>query len=109
VSGAEIAIDVLLVLGTTCQLACCVGVLAGRDAFDKLHYAGAASTLGPILILAAILVRHGLSAPGLETAAAVGLVIAVNPVLVSVTAGAARRVLLGQVGPTDAERATLGR
>jgi len=107
VSGTKLAIDLLLAAGTACQLICCVGVLAARDAFDKLHYAGAASTLGPTLILAAILIRHGLSAPGLETIAAVGLVVAINPVLVSATAGAARRVELGQVEPTDAERAAM--
>ena len=103
-SATELAIDVLLAAGTACQLICCVGVLAARDAFDKLHYSGAASTLGPILILAAILIRHGLSAPGLATIVTVGLLVAINPVLVSVTAGAARRVECGQVGPTGAER-----
>jgi monovalent cation/proton antiporter MnhG/PhaG subunit len=107
-STTHVAVDALLALGTACQLVCCVGLLAARDAFDKLHYAGAASSLGPILILAAILVRHGLTAPGLASMVAVGMVVVLNPVVVHATAGAARRLEVGQVGPTDAERAATG-
>jgi monovalent cation/proton antiporter MnhG/PhaG subunit len=105
VSASLISIDVLLALGTACQVICCIGVVAGRDAFDKLHYAGAASTMGPILILAAILIRHGVTAPGLQTIVAVVLLISINPVLVHATAQAARRVIAGQIEPTDAELA----
>ena len=105
----NLAVDTLLALGTACQLVCCIGILAARDAFDKLHYAGASSGLGPILILAAILVRHGLTAEGLATIVAVGLVVVLNPVVVHATAGAARRMEVGQVGPTAAEREAMRR
>lgn len=100
----QLAIDALLVAAVVCQLACCIGLLVARDVFDRLHYAGAGSTLGPILLLASIWVRNGLSAPALETLAAVGLLFFVNPVLVTATARAARRIHFGQVETTPAER-----
>jgi multisubunit Na+/H+ antiporter MnhG subunit len=100
---SSLAVDLLLAAGTLCQLACCLGVLAGGDAFDRLHYAGAGSTLGPLLILAAIVIRHGIAVQSLDTLAAVGLMLALNPVLISATARAARLVHTGQIGPTADE------
>lgn len=100
-----LAIDALLVAGVVCQLVCCFGVLLGRDVFDRLHYAGAGSTLGPVFLLTAIMVGHGFTTQGLETLAAVGLLFFVNPVLVTATARAARRLEVGEVGATAEERA----
>ena len=100
----ELAVDVLVLAGAGCQLVCCIGVLAGRDAFDRLHYAGAACTLGPLLILAAILTRHGLAVQSLETAVAVALMLFAGPVLVNATARALRLAHDGQIEATPGER-----
>ena len=51
----SLVVDVLLGVGVAAQLLCCVGVLVMRDAFDRLHYAGAGSNVGAFLILAPIL------------------------------------------------------
>ena len=85
-------VDVFLVLGVGCQLVCCVGVVAMRNVFDRLHYAAAGTTLGPVLIGAAVLIRESVSAAGLETILTVALVFLLNPVLTIATARAARRL-----------------
>lgn len=102
-SPSTVAVDALLAAGTLCQLVCCAGVLAGRDVFDRLHYSGAASTLGPILVLAAIVVRHGLAVQSADTLVAVLLMLVLNPVMVSATARAARLIEVGEVAATPEE------
>jgi monovalent cation/proton antiporter MnhG/PhaG subunit len=92
VTTRALLVDVFLVLGVGCQLVCCVGVVAMRNVFDRLHYAAAGTTLGPVLIGAAVLIRESVSAAGLETILTVALVFLLNPVLTIATARAARRL-----------------
>lgn len=88
----DLIVDVLLALGVGAQLICCFGVLLMRNAFDRLHYSSAATTIGPVLIGAAVMVRESVSAGGLETIAIVSLLFLVNPVVEIATARAARHV-----------------
>lgn len=92
-------VDVLLVLGVVAQLVCVAGCVAMRNVFDRLHYVSAGTTLGPILILAAILGKEGLTSAGLEAIAAVALLFLVNPIVVHATARAARSLDFGDVEP----------
>ena len=91
-TARDLLVDVFLGLGVGCQIVCCLGLLVMRDVFDRLHYAGAGTTLGPIFIGAAILIRESVSAGGLETIATVAFVFLLNPVLTIATARAARRL-----------------
>lgn len=100
----DLLVDVFLVLGVSCQLVCCLGVLVFGNVFDRLHFAGAGTTLGPLLIGAAVLVRQTTSAAGITTIVIMALVVVLGPALVIATARAARRVDYRQVGATDAER-----
>jgi monovalent cation/proton antiporter MnhG/PhaG subunit len=95
VTSRDLIVDVLLVLGVAAQLVCCLGVLVMRNAFDRLHYTSAATTIGPMLIGAAVLVRESVSAAGLETIAIVALVLLLNPVVEIATARAAWRIEKG--------------
>ena len=88
----DVLVDVFLVLGVGCQIVCCVGVMAMRTVYDRLHYAAAATTLGPIFIGLAVLIRESVSAGGLETIATVALLFLLNPVLTIATARAAQRL-----------------
>jgi monovalent cation/proton antiporter MnhG/PhaG subunit len=92
VTTRDLLVDVLLTLGVACQIICCVGVVVMRSVYDRLHYAGAGATLGPIFIGAAVLIRESVSAGGLETIATVALVVLLNPVLTIATARAARQL-----------------
>jgi multisubunit Na+/H+ antiporter MnhG subunit len=51
--------------GVVLALACCAGLLAMRDAIDKLHFTSAASVLPPILVCGGVVVDQGLGAVGL--------------------------------------------
>jgi len=89
--AANIAVDVLLAVGVTLELVCCIGVLVMRTTLDRLHYAAAGTTVPAFFVLAAVLVREHLSSGGLDAIAAVGLVFLLNPILVTATARAIRR------------------
>jgi monovalent cation/proton antiporter MnhG/PhaG subunit len=92
VTPRDLIVDVLLALGVGAELICCFGVLMMRNVFDRLHYSSAATTVGPILIGVAVLVRESVSAGGLQTIATVSLLFLLNPVVLIATARAARRI-----------------
>jgi multisubunit Na+/H+ antiporter MnhG subunit len=85
------AADVLLALGVAAELLCVAGVLVMRTTLDRLHYAGAATGVPAVLVLAAVLVREHFSSGGLEAIAAVALLFLLNPALLVATAQAVRR------------------
>jgi monovalent cation/proton antiporter MnhG/PhaG subunit len=101
----DLLVDVFLVLGVACQLVACLGVLVFRDVFDRIHFMSAGSTLGPLLIGAAVLVRQTTSAAGITTMMIMGLVLVLSPALVIATARAARLVEYGRIEARDEERA----
>jgi multisubunit Na+/H+ antiporter MnhG subunit len=80
------AVDVLLALGVTAELLCCIGVVVMRTTADRLHYVSAGYTVGPFFILAALLVREQLSQIGLDSLAAVALLFLFGPVVIHATA-----------------------
>ena len=65
-SAGELSVRALLALGVGVELVCCVGVLAMRDAYDRLHFTGPASTLGPLAIAAAVILEESLWPAGLK-------------------------------------------
>jgi multisubunit Na+/H+ antiporter MnhG subunit len=89
---SDLAVDVLLGLGVAAELLCVAGVVVMRTTLDRLHYAGAATSVPPFLVLLATLVRVHMSAGGLQAIATVGLLFLLNPALVIATARAARRI-----------------
>jgi multisubunit Na+/H+ antiporter MnhG subunit len=102
--ASDILVDVFLTLGVGVQAVCCLGVLVMRSAFDRLHYAGAGTILGPLLVGAAVLVRQTTSAAGIETVATMVLLVLLGPALVLATARAARRLDGGRIGPRPEDR-----
>ncbi|HEV8686059.1 MAG TPA: monovalent cation/H(+) antiporter subunit G [Gaiellaceae bacterium] len=79
-------IGALLALGVGVELACCLGVLLRRSAIDRLHFAGAGTTLGPLLIGAAVLVEESVSSAGVNTILVVALLVVLGPVVTIATA-----------------------
>ena len=63
-TAREVAVAVLLTLGVATELVCCVGVLAMRGAYDKLHYTAPATTVGALAIALAVVVQESLSQAG---------------------------------------------
>jgi multisubunit Na+/H+ antiporter MnhG subunit len=85
----QVVVVVLLFAGVGVQVLCCLGLLLLRDAFDRLHCAGAVG-FGGALICASIVVRDSFSLMGNKAAAIAVLLLFANPVLVHVTARMAR-------------------
>ncbi len=100
----DLIVDVLLGLGVGAEIVCCLGVLAMRNAYDRLHYAAAGTTLGPLLIGAAVLVRESVSSAGIETIVAVAFLFLLGPVLTHATARAAVLLDRGTLAASAAER-----
>jgi monovalent cation/proton antiporter MnhG/PhaG subunit len=80
---------VLLGLGVACEVVAVLGLVAMRDVYDRLHYAGPA-TLGAILIAAAMWVYQGPSQIAVEAALVAAIVVIASPALAHGTARAAR-------------------
>jgi multisubunit Na+/H+ antiporter MnhG subunit len=53
-----VAVDVLLAVTVLAELVCVVGVLAGATVYDRIHYAGATTSVAPFLVFVAILLRQ---------------------------------------------------
>lgn len=94
---STVAVDVLLVLGVAAQLLSCAGLAVMRTSADRLHYASAGYSVGPLCILAAVLVREHASTSAWEAAAAVLVLLLAGPVVVHATARLIRRVDQGEV------------
>lgn len=86
----EVVATVLLVFGVGVELACCVGVLAMRGVYDKLHYTSPATTLGAIAIAAAVVLRESLVSYGLKAMLVALALLITNPVLSHAIARASR-------------------
>jgi multisubunit Na+/H+ antiporter MnhG subunit len=84
----------LLAMGVGLELVACVGIAAMRNAYDRLHYV-APSTLGAVLIAAAVWVRDGPSFIGVKAALLAAFLLVASPALAHGTARAARISELG--------------
>jgi monovalent cation/proton antiporter MnhG/PhaG subunit len=104
VTTQDLLVDVLLALGVAAQLICALGVAVTRSVFDRLHFAAAGTTLGPFLILSALLIRVGFTSQGLQALVAVLLLFLANPALLNATARAARRLDYGGVTALPEEK-----
>jgi multisubunit Na+/H+ antiporter MnhG subunit len=95
-----------LVAGTVAaELVCCVGILAMRTAIERLHYAGAATTIGPTLAAIAIVVTEGIATTaGLNALVIAVFLLAAGPALTTATARAIRLRERGTLESSTAER-----
>jgi monovalent cation/proton antiporter MnhG/PhaG subunit len=94
---------VLLGLGVGVELVCVLGVLVLRDAFGRLHYLMAATSVGAPLFVAAIVVHESLKSAGINAILTGALLFLLGPVLVNATARAARMRRFGRTGPRREE------
>lgn len=85
-----IVADVLLAVGVAIELLSCLGLVLMSNVFDRLHYVGPASTLGPIAIAVAVLLEEGGSTAGLKAILIAVVLVGAGPVVTHATARAAR-------------------
>ena len=100
-----VAYHLLIWLGVAVELVCCVGLLAMRNAIDRLHFAGAATVIGPALVAAAVCVREGFFTANGFNAVAVALMLGLLGGALSIaTARAIRLRARGTLESSEAER-----
>jgi multisubunit Na+/H+ antiporter MnhG subunit len=100
-----VTVYVLVALGVAVELAACVGLVAMRNAIDRIHYAGAGTVVGPALIAAAVCVEEGLFTTNGLNAVVVALLLALlGAALATATARAIRLRDRGTLESTPAER-----
>jgi multisubunit Na+/H+ antiporter MnhG subunit len=87
VTVRDVVTAALAAAGIGLQVFACAGVVLMRDAFDRLHYAGA-SVPGVTCVCAAVVVSAGPSLIGLKTILTAAFLIASGPVLGHATARA---------------------
>jgi multicomponent Na+:H+ antiporter subunit G len=81
---------ILLTVGVLAALAGVVGVLAGSNVYDRLHFIGPAGIFGPVCLALAVMIDEGpLSQAGLKSILVALLLLGLSPVLIHATARAA--------------------
>jgi multicomponent Na+:H+ antiporter subunit G len=85
-----VAVDLLLAIGAVSVLLSCTGLVVARTSWDKLHYTGPATIIGPIALAGAVLVQEPLSSAGIKAVLIAVVMLLTGPVVLHATARAAR-------------------
>ena len=96
-------VHVLVWAGVAVQLVCLLGFMTARSTIDRIHFASAATTIGPSLIAAAVCFEEGLFTTNGLNAVAVAVLLAVLGGSLSI--GVARAVRLRDRGTLESSRA----
>ena len=101
---SKFAIGFLLAVGLLSGAIASIGVLTAANVYQRLHNMGIAATVGVAAIVAAVVVREGVSQIGIK-ALLVGIILLfMNPILTHATARAARVHEHGKWEPGKGER-----
>ncbi len=96
-TGASIAIAVLLALALGTVLMGVVGLFVSKDFYERLHFMAPAATLGISLVAAAVVVKEGIAGNGLKAILIALLVFWTNSALTHATARAGRTEQYGNL------------
>ena len=103
-TAAQLAAQVLLWAGVAAELICCIGLWWMRDVFDRLHFAAAGTSIGPVLIgVSAALTGAGSLSSTVQAVTAAAVLLLVSPLLTHATGRAARQLLHDDIGPKPEE------
>ncbi len=94
----------LLVIGVGIELLCCIGLVVMPTVYDRLHYLGPATVLGPVIVVAAVVLQEALSSAGIMAMLTAGVLVFTSPVLTHATARAARTRWHGRWEPQPDEQ-----
>ena len=86
----DVAADVFLALAAMVVIISSLGVLVMRDACQKLHFAGPAALVSPVLVTVAVWLHAGNTATTLEAVLALFFIVIASPFLAHATIRAAR-------------------
>jgi monovalent cation/proton antiporter MnhG/PhaG subunit len=89
-SAADIAVDVLLVIGLLAFILTAAGLLVIKEFYEQVHFLSPGSLIGSIAIAAAVVVHEGLSQAGVKAILIAILLVWANPVISHATIRAGR-------------------
>ncbi len=95
-SVREAVVAALVTVAVAAQCACCICMALVRTAYRRLHFASAATTVAPPLLLAAFLVDESVSSNTMTALLVMLFLWAFGPVLVHGTARMALRAERGE-------------
>lgn len=99
----DIAIAVLLFTGIAATAFTVIGLILSRDVYERLHYLPPGTSIGVVLIAAAVVVREGLSQAGIKAILIATVIFFMNPILSHATIRAARIRQFGKWMPDARE------
>lgn len=88
-SAAEIAIGVVLALAVAGQWLAALGLLTMNSIYNRLHYVGLATIVGPPLIAVAVTMHHSSAEAVIKAILTAIALLMISPVLTHATARAA--------------------
>ena len=103
-SAGAIAVHSLLALSAAAVWAGCLGVVAMRNEYERLHFMAPMSTVSVGAILAAVVVQEGWGQSAVNMSLILVALVFTNAVLAHATARAARVRELGQWQPAEGEK-----
>jgi multisubunit Na+/H+ antiporter MnhG subunit len=95
----EVVVHTLVWLGVAGELACVLGFVASATVYDRLHYAGAATSLPPFLFATAILLQRAFTTSGITALLVAVFLLVFNSVVTHATARVAYVREHGSLGP----------
>jgi multicomponent Na+:H+ antiporter subunit G len=103
-SPREVAAVLLFAFGAGVELICSMGVLLVSDTFDRLHFVGPASTVGPAAIAVGVILQEGFNQAGIKAVLVAATLALAGPLLAHATARAARVRQFGHWVVPEGER-----
>lgn len=103
-SAGAIAVESLLAVSAAAVWVGCLGVVAMRNQYERLHFMAPMSTVSVAAILAAVVVQEGWGQAAIKMSLILLALVFTNAVLAHATARAARVRDLGQWQPCEGEK-----
>ena len=103
-TAATLAVEVLVWVAVATCLICCLGLVAMKDFFERLHYMATVSTVATIALLIAVVIEQGWGQAAIKMSLIVVVLFLMNAVLTHATARAARVRDLGHWQPAEGEK-----
>ncbi len=102
-TAADIAVAVFLGICVVLTFISCWALVLFKDAFERLHYLSAITTISTFALLVAVVIKEGAGQATIKTILVFVLLLLVNAVLSHATARAARVRQYGNWTPTPEE------
>ncbi len=89
-SASDLAAALLLGIAVLSGVVTAIGMVAAKDAYERMHYMSPVATIGAWAIAAAVVVKESVNQAGIKAVLIAAIIFFMNAVLTHATARAAR-------------------